>query len=89
MRQFPAGARTRVALGDTDSQWGLAEHVQALVVDELRVANWQRANSGLKPHEQSPFPEPMDRPGVQQKKRREITAEDLLAHRERHLHAVA
>ncbi|MFI5808973.1 hypothetical protein [Streptomyces sp. NPDC051561] len=90
VRQLPAGARTRRALGDTDSMWGLGEHLQAAVIDELRVANWQRANSGLKAHEQSKPPEPVERPGNRTQQRRKITADDLLAHRERtRLHAVA
>ncbi|MGW4300431.1 hypothetical protein ACWEHT_11700 [Streptomyces sp. NPDC004646] len=32
-------------------------------MDELRVANWQRANEGVKPSKQSKPPKPMDRPG--------------------------
>lgn len=81
VRQLPGDARTRLALGDRDGLWGLAEQLQATAVDELRVANWQRANAGLKEHEQSKRPEPIERPGVARKKR--ITAADLLAHKER------
>ncbi|MFJ7069205.1 hypothetical protein [Streptomyces sp. NPDC101115] len=81
VRQLPAAARTRLALGDTDGLWGLAEHLQAQQIDELRVANWQRANEGLKRHEQSRPPEPIERPGTRRKKK--ITAAELLAHRER------
>lgn len=64
VRQMPAGARTRLAQGDKDSLWGLAEHLQALVIDELRAANWQRANEGLKKGQQSRPPRPFPRPGV-------------------------
>jgi hypothetical protein len=81
VRQLPGGARTRLALGDTDSLWGLTEQLQALTVDELRNGNWQRANQGLKEHEQSRRPDPIERPGV--KRRRRITAAELLAHKER------
>ncbi|MFD0078237.1 hypothetical protein ACFVIY_38050 [Streptomyces sp. NPDC127166] len=90
IRQMPATARTRLALGDTDGLWGLGEHLQAQQIDELRVANWQRANEGLKRHEQSRPPDPIERPGTRRKKT--ITSADLLAHRERaqaHLRAVA
>ncbi|MEU0675482.1 hypothetical protein ABZ330_21825 [Streptomyces sp. NPDC006172] len=81
VRQLPGTARTRLALGDEDGLWGLAEQLQALQVDALRVANWQRANEGLKPHEQSRPPEPIERPGIPKKRR--ITAADLLAHKAR------
>ncbi|MGW4028256.1 hypothetical protein ACWEFL_02870 [Streptomyces sp. NPDC004838] len=81
MRQLPGGARTRLALGDEDSMWGLGEHLQAHTIDALNMANWQRANEGLKSHEQSRPPEPVERPGVKRKRR--ITAAELLAHRER------
>jgi hypothetical protein len=81
VRQLPRDCRTRVALGDTDGMWGLAEHLLAMNLDAARVANWQRANAGLKSHEQSEPPEPTERPGVKRKKK--ITAAELLAHRER------
>lgn len=68
-------------MGQEDGLWGLAEHLQALTIDVLQTANWQRANDGLKKHEQSKPPPPIERPGVQRKTR--ITTDDLLAHRER------
>jgi hypothetical protein len=64
IRQLPPSARTRVALGQTDGLWGLQEHLQALTIDELRVANWQRQNEGVKESQQSKPPKPMVRPGV-------------------------
>ena len=90
VRQLPGESRTRLALGDSDGLWTLSAHLQAQTIDELRVANWQRQNEGLKSHEQSRPPEPIERPGTKRKKK--ITSADLLAHRERaraHLHAVA
>ncbi|RPK76611.1 hypothetical protein EES45_22900 [Streptomyces sp. ADI97-07] len=81
LRQLPGTARTRLALGDRDGLWGLSEQLQAAEIDTLRVANWQRANSGLQEHEQSPRPEPIERPGVQGKRR--ITAAELLDHQAR------
>ncbi|WP_371579476.1 hypothetical protein [Streptomyces sp. NBC_01314] len=50
--------------GDTDSVWGLQEHLTAAVIDELRVANWQRANEGVKESKQTKPPKPLSRPGV-------------------------
>jgi hypothetical protein len=64
IRQLPARARTRLATGDTDGLWGLQEHLQALTIDELRIANWQRANEGVKPGKQTKPPKPMPRPGL-------------------------
>ncbi|MEU3447255.1 hypothetical protein AB0H29_08490 [Streptomyces thermolilacinus] len=67
VRQLPSTARTRLAQGDTDGLWGLAEHLQALTIDELRVANWQRANSGVKRGKQSKVPTPIERPGTKRR----------------------
>lgn len=64
LRQLPPSARTHVARGDKDGAWGLAEHLQALTIDELRVGNWQRANSGAKASKQSKPPKPITRPGM-------------------------
>lgn len=64
IRQLPARARTRLAMGETDGVWGLQEHLQALTIDELRVANWQRQNEGVKASQQSKPPVPISRPGT-------------------------
>ncbi|MFE9935845.1 hypothetical protein [Streptomyces hirsutus] len=64
IRQLPARARTRLAMGQTDGVWALQEHLQALTVDELRIANWQRSNEGVKESKQTKPPKPMARPGV-------------------------
>ncbi|MFF6985592.1 hypothetical protein [Streptomyces sp. NPDC010273] len=53
-------------MGERDGLWGLQEHLQALTIDELRVANWQRQNEGVKESKQSKPPKPMVRPGVGQ-----------------------
>jgi hypothetical protein len=68
IRQLPPEARTRVAIGDEDGIWGLQEHLTAVVIDELRVGNWQRANEGAAKGKQSPQPKPFPRPGVGGKK---------------------
>jgi hypothetical protein len=51
-------------MGEKDGVWGLQEHLQALVIDELRVANWQRANEGVKKSQQTKPPRPITRPGT-------------------------
>jgi hypothetical protein len=53
-----------MALGDEDSIWGLQEHLTAVVIDELRAANWQRANEGAPKGKQKPPPKPFPRPGA-------------------------
>jgi hypothetical protein len=67
VRQLPPGCRTRLATGDTDSVWGLPEHLLALAIDELRAANWQRGNEGAPRSKQSPRPKPVPRPGAGQR----------------------
>lgn len=41
--------------------WSLSDHLLALVVDELRVANWQRTEDG---HKNRRKPKPLPRPGL-------------------------
>ncbi|WP_432147961.1 hypothetical protein [Streptomyces sp. bgisy029] len=48
--------------------WGLAEHLAGLQLDELRIANWQRSNEGLKKTKQSKPPKPISRPGTKAKR---------------------
>jgi hypothetical protein len=64
VRQLPPDARTRIARGDTDGLWGLSEHLTALLIDEVRAGNWQRANAGAKKSQQSKPPRPISRPGL-------------------------
>ncbi|MEV5770079.1 hypothetical protein AB0L49_02245 [Streptomyces antimycoticus] len=68
VRQLPSRSRTRLATGDADGVWGLQEHLQALTIDELRVANWQRANEGVAKSKQSKPPKPVDRPSTDRKR---------------------
>lgn len=79
IRQLPPDSRTRLAMGDRDGLWGLAEHLQALTIDELRIANWQRSNEGVKESKQSKPPRPIDRPGT---KRTDKNSPERLAKRD-------
>ncbi|MEU4256263.1 hypothetical protein AB0B42_00715 [Streptomyces fradiae] len=79
MRQLPATARTRLAQGETDGLWGLGEHLQALTIDELRIANWQRSNTGVKRGKQTKQPPPIERPGT--RKRRTKNSPERVAKR--------
>ncbi|WP_432027464.1 hypothetical protein [Streptomyces sp. 1222.5] len=83
IRQLPPGSRTRIAIGDEDSIWGLQEHLTAVVIDELRTSNWQRANEGAKRSEQTPPPKPFPRPGSDGKKTADKNSAERKAARER------
>jgi hypothetical protein len=80
VRQLPPQARTRIAMGDSDGLWGVGEHLAALTLDALHVANWQRANEGKKRGEQSPYPKPVARPGT--KRRQDRNSPERRAKRE-------
>lgn len=79
VRTLPPGARTRLARGDKDGLWGLGEHLQALTIDELRVANWQRENEGVKPSKRSKVPTPIGRPGTGRKSHDKNSPERIAA----------
>ncbi|MFE5853536.1 hypothetical protein ACFQ61_10030 [Streptomyces sp. NPDC056500] len=64
IRQLPSASRTRLSMGQQEGLWGLGEHLTALVIDELRTANWQRGNAGVKSGRQSKRPTPIPRPGT-------------------------
>lgn len=89
IRQLPPGARTRIVTGDEDSIWGLQEHLTAVVIDELRNANWQRANEGAEKGKQSPPPKPFPRPGVGGKKTADKNSPDRREARARALRRAA
>jgi hypothetical protein len=68
LRQAPRdSAYVRATLGE-DAQWGLAEHLLAIGIDVLQLANWQRGNAGRK--SLTPKPKPLPRPGVNRDKGR-------------------
>jgi hypothetical protein len=58
----PDSATVRSMQGEA-ATWSLSDHLMALVVDELRVANWQRTEDG---HKGRRRPKPLPRPGVHQ-----------------------
>lgn len=59
----PGTAINRVYVGD-HHMWQLPEQLMAAAVDELRVANWQRAAAGAKKGNAPKRPKPIPRPGV-------------------------
>lgn len=83
VRQLPRTSRLAVIRHGEDAEWSLADHLAALAVDALRVGNWQRANEGLEKYKQSRPPEPIERPGVKKKRRKQITTAQLIAFKKR------
>jgi hypothetical protein len=79
VRQLPPTSRTTAAvLGH--SPWSASEHLLAAVVDVLAAANWQRAQAASK--KAIPRPEPIPRPGAQQRtnpRRTTLTPEQIAA----------
>lgn len=70
--------------------WGLQEHLTGVVIDELRVANWQRANEGVKPSKRSKPPKPVDRPGTgTSRKRQDKNSPERMAKRKAALERAA
>lgn len=59
VKHLPPSSATFGALYPDEAHWGLSEHLLALLVDVLQVANWQRGPA--KRHE---FPKPLKRPGL-------------------------
>lgn len=66
--------------------FGGIEYLLMTVIDQLAVANWQRAAAGQPRHKQPPKPEPLPRPGFAPLafKRPRVTAADLVEHKRRH-----
>lgn len=61
IRHQPATSALTRALNPDDYGWNLPEQLLALGVDQLAIANWQRAG-GKK--SKLPYPKPIERPGV-------------------------
>lgn len=59
-RWSPSGSALDRARRPDETWWGLTEQLLASVVDQLRVANWQRTDA-----KRSTYPWPIPRPGVE------------------------
>lgn len=84
IRGLPPDSATRMAMNEGEPLWGRTDHILADLVDAMNSNTWVLANHEAAKKDRSPFPEPYPRPGmVAPSKKREITAADLLAFRER------
>lgn len=71
IEQLPSTARFWKAQYP-EVQWTESEYLLANIFDAVNIANWQRANTGVKKTKQSKPPEPLDRPGKRKKKLEKI-----------------
>ncbi|WP_326792045.1 hypothetical protein OHA79_09595 [Streptomyces sp. NBC_00841] len=84
VRGLPPDSATRMAMNGGEPLWGRADHILADLVDATNSNTWVVANREASKKERSPFPDPYPRPGdAEVPSKREITAADLLAFRER------
>lgn len=58
IRHLPRDAATKREVAGDVTAWGETEHLLALAIDTLNVANWQRAGD-----KRNPRPRPVPRPG--------------------------
>lgn len=65
VRRSPVGSALAVERHGEEAMWTLTDHLLALTVDVLQVANWQRAGN-----KHSPRPKPIPRPGVKEQGRK-------------------
>lgn len=65
LRHLPPESATWQAVAGPDAVWSTTDHLLALVVDVLQVANWQRAGD-----KRAKRPEPLPRPGMPGRARR-------------------
>jgi hypothetical protein len=57
VRHLPRESSTHQKLAGDGAQWGVTEHLLALMADSLRAANWQRGGG------KGQRPRPLPRPG--------------------------
>lgn len=59
VRGAPRDSAIGRSIGGATSEWGVTEHLLALLVDAVVIGNWQRQGN---PH--APRPHPLSRPGA-------------------------
>jgi hypothetical protein len=85
VRGLPPDSATRMAMNDREPLWSRTDYILADVFDAVQGTNWIIANKDVeKEHNRSKHPTPYPRPGgAAQSTKKEITAADLAAFRER------
>lgn len=85
VQNLPRESSTFRRLHGDDAQWGDTEHLLAVAVDALNIANWQRGGG-----KSANRPKPIPRPGEAQKNRTRLAPAEierrLLAQMERRGH---
>ncbi len=59
VNNLPRSSALVRAVAGTDAEWGLLEHLTAVVADAVEVGNWQRQGKAS-----APKPKPIPRPGA-------------------------
>ncbi|MFD5308182.1 hypothetical protein [Streptomyces ardesiacus] len=82
IRGLPPDSATRIAMNGKEPLWSRTDYILADLIDSNNAVAWLVANQDVPATRKSTFPDPYPRPGDQPRKR-EITAADLKAFRER------
>lgn len=83
IRGLPPDSATRQALNEGEPLWTRTDFILADLVDATNGVQWTVANKDVERRNRQQLPEPYPRPGLKRRKRKEITAAELLAFRER------
>ncbi|MGQ4548304.1 DUF5361 domain-containing protein [Dermabacteraceae bacterium P13077] len=59
---------------DEEQQWGIAEHLAAIIADAARTLVWMQSEDGRKNRNR---PEPIQRPGVEETKKVQVGSDAL------------
>lgn len=82
IRGLPPDSATRQAMNG-EPLWSRTDFILADLVDSTNSVQWTIANKDQERRNRQPTPEPYPRPGLKKSTKKEITAADLLAFRER------
>lgn len=83
IRGLPPDSATRMALNDREPLWTRTDYILADLVDATQAVAWCVSNRDVPKTKQGKFPQPYPRPGMEVRTKKSVTADMLLAHRER------
>lgn len=84
IRALPPDSATRQAMSGGEPPWGRTDYLLADLIDAVNAGTWVAANLQVERNKRQPFPDPYPRPSAETEKAKPVvTAEALLAHRER------
>lgn len=86
IRGLPADSATRMAMNERQPLWSRTDFILADLIDATNSVAWITANKEVPKRNQSKFPEPYSRPGMEKAgahRTAKISADALLSFRER------